>query len=33
VPGIGENLGLTLLHEIGDITRFPTFKNFLFWGC
>jgi len=29
VPGIGEYLGLTLLHEIGDITRFPTVKNFL----
>jgi transposase len=29
VPGIGENLGLTILHEIGDITRFPTVKNFL----
>lgn len=29
VPGIGENLGLTILHEIGDITRFPTVKDFL----
>lgn len=29
VPGIGENLGLTLLHEIGDIARFPTVKDFL----
>lgn len=29
VPGIGENLGMTLLCEIGDITRFPTVKNFL----
>ena len=29
VPGIGENLGLTLLHEIGDIQRFPTVKDFL----
>jgi transposase len=27
--GIGENLGLTILYEIGDITRFPTVKNFL----
>jgi transposase len=32
VPGIGENLGLTILHEIGDITRFPTVKDFLsYW--
>jgi transposase len=29
VPGIGENLGLTILHEIGDIQRFPTVKDFL----
>jgi transposase len=29
VPGIGEHLGLTLLHEIGDIERFPTVKDFL----
>jgi len=29
VPGIGENLGLTILCEIGDIERFPTVKNFL----
>ena len=29
VPGIGENLGLTILCEIGDIARFPTVKNFL----
>ena len=29
VPGIGENLGLTILHEIGDISRFPTVKDFL----
>jgi transposase len=29
VPGIGENLGLTILCEIGDINRFPTVKNFL----
>lgn len=28
-PGIGENLGLTILHEIGDIDRFPTVKDFL----
>jgi len=28
-PGIGEYLGLTILHEIGDIARFPTVKNFL----
>lgn len=28
-PGIGENLGLTLLYEIGDIERFPTVKDFL----
>jgi transposase len=28
-PGIGENLGLTILCEIGDITRFPTVKDFL----
>jgi transposase len=29
VPGIGENLGLTILHEIGHIERFPTVKDFL----
>jgi len=29
VPGIGQYLGLTLLYEIGDITRFPTVKDFL----
>jgi len=29
VPGIGEHLGLTLLYEIGDITRFPSVKDFL----
>ena len=28
-PGIGETLGLTILHEIGDIERFPTVKDFL----
>ena len=29
VPGCGENLGLTLLYEIGDVARFPTVKDFL----
>src|SRR5574339_818671 len=29
VPGIGQNLGLTILYEIGDINRFPTVKDFL----
>ena len=29
VTGIGDYLGLTLLHEIGDIARFPTVKDFL----
>jgi len=29
VPGIGEHLGLTILHEIGEIDRFPTVKDFL----
>src|SRR5438552_2140672 len=29
VPGIGETLGLTILHEIGDIERFPSVKDFL----
>src|SRR5208282_5678241 len=29
VPGIGDYLGLTIFHEIGDITRFPTVKDFL----
>ncbi len=29
VPGIGESLGLTILHEVGDINRFPTVKDFL----
>src|SRR6185503_5826032 len=28
-PGIGENLGMTILCEIGDISRFPTVKDFL----
>jgi transposase len=28
VPGIGENLGLTILYEIGDIQRFPPLKTF-----
>jgi transposase len=28
-PGIGEHLGLTILHEIGDIARFPSVKDFL----
>jgi len=29
VTGIGPCLGLTILHEIGEISRFPTVKNFL----
>jgi transposase len=29
VPGIGEHLGMTILHEVGDIGRFPTVKDFL----
>jgi transposase len=29
VPGIGPNLALTILYEIGDIDRFPTVKDFL----
>ena len=29
VPGIGEHLGLTILHEVGEIERFPSVKNFL----
>jgi transposase len=29
VPGIGENLGRTILYEIGDIDRFPSVKDFL----
>lgn len=29
VAGIGPSLGLTILHEIGDISRFPTVKDFL----
>jgi transposase len=28
-PGIGENLGATILYEIGHIDRFPTVKDFL----
>ena len=28
-PGIGENLGLTILCEIGDIERVPSVKDFL----
>jgi transposase len=29
VPGIGENLGATIVYEIGDVERFPTVKDFL----
>jgi len=29
VPGVGEHLGMTILHEIGDIERFPTVKDFV----
>jgi transposase len=29
LPGIGQNLGATLLYEIGDIDRFPSVKDFL----
>lgn len=29
IPGIGAHLALTILHEIGDIDRFPTVKDFL----
>ena len=29
VPGIGENLGLTILYEMGEVERFPTVKDFL----
>jgi transposase len=29
IPGIGAYLALTILHEIGDIQRFPTVKDFL----
>src|SRR5262249_12445058 len=29
IPGIGESLGLTILHEMGDIERFPSIKDFL----
>ena len=29
VPGIGLSLGLTILHEIGPIERFPAVKDFL----
>lgn len=29
VPGVGKHLGLTILHEIGDIQRFPSVKDFL----
>jgi transposase len=29
VAGIGRSLGLTILYEIGDISRFPTVKDFL----
>ena len=29
IPGVGESLGLTILHEIGDIERFPSLKDFL----
>ena len=29
VPGIGENLGATIVYEIGDVQRFPSVKDFL----
>ena len=29
MPGIGENLGLALLYEIGEFESFPTVKDFL----
>jgi transposase len=29
ITGIGQFLGLTILHEIGDIERFPSVKDFL----
>src|SRR4029453_16507166 len=29
VPGIGKSLGLTILYEVGQISRFPTVKDFL----
>jgi transposase len=29
VTGIGEHLAMTILYEIGDISRFPTVKDFL----
>jgi transposase len=29
IPGIGQYLGLTILYEIGDISRFPSVKDFL----
>jgi len=29
VPGIGNCLALTILHEIGEISRFPSVKDFL----
>ena len=29
VPGIGEQLAMMILYEIGDINRFPTVKDFL----
>jgi transposase len=29
VPGIGEHLGMTILYEVGQISRFPTVKDFL----
>lgn len=31
-PGIGDYFGLTILHEIGDLARFPTVKDFLSYG-
>ena len=31
-PGIGDYLGVTILHEIGDIARFPTVKDFRSYG-
>src|SRR6266568_8053751 len=31
VPGVGQTLGLIILHEIGDIHRFPSVKD-LIWS-
>ena len=32
MPGIGDILGLTIMLEVGDISRFPKVSNYGMWG-